>query len=163
LIGLAALVLVSAFLPFAPLWFSAADEVTAFCWALFLAGVNAAINFPFSVLGSLFNAKLRVDLPIVISAIGTIARLLLVYAAVERGFGIVGVSAAALLSSLVVRVCIGFAKHRVAPEVTFQWSSFGRHRARELLHFGKYVLLIRLGNAARCRVGNLLVAPLVGL
>lgn len=162
-VGLLALLVVAAILPFASFWFTAPADISAFRWALLISGVNAALGFPFMVVGGLLTAKLRINVLIVCGMVSTVTRLLLVYLAVQQGYGIVGVALADLGTSLANRALLGFAKWRLAPEVVFRLSRWEGPRARELIHFGKYVLFLRLGTTARSRLNNLLIAPLIGL
>ena len=163
IIGVAALLVTVALLPFVPMWFSSDEDIFVFRWALFLAGVNIAIGFPFSALYSVFWIKLRNDIEVANLVFATVTRLALVYAAVKLGYGVVGVALAMLVGAVLSRIAMGISKQYIAPEVRFRMAYWSAERAKELIKFGRYIFLIRLGDTARNRLDNLLVAPILGL
>jgi O-antigen/teichoic acid export membrane protein len=163
LMGCVAMLLILAILPFAPIWYAQAGHEREFQYALAIAGLNFSFSLPFSVLSGSLLAKLRMDAVATCRMAETAARLGLTYLAVNRGYGIIGVAGSSFVAVLMGRVLLGVVKHRIAPEISFSLPSASQARARELVRFGKYVFVIRIGDMFRYRLDNLIIAPFLGL
>ena len=163
LTGCLAMLLILAIVPFAPIWYAEAGHEREFQYALIIAGLNFSLTLPFSVLAGSLLAKLQIDAVVICRMVETMARLGLTYAAVDSGFGIVGVAISGLAASLMGRFLLGLAKRKIAPEISFSLALASGRRARELIRFGRYVFAIRVGDMLRYRLDNLIIAPFLGL
>lgn len=163
ILGLFAMLVVLALAPLAASFYARPDQLREFQWALVISGFSLATRFPFSVLTGSLLAKLRNDAVVSCQITETLSRVVLIYFAVQKGYGLVGIASAGLLASFAGRFVLVPIKALVAPELVFRSSKVSWSRARELIHFGKYVFAIRIGDMLRYRLDNLIIAPFLGL
>ena len=103
LLGLLVLLATAILMVSAAVWFAIPPElVTQARWAIFLVGLSIAIGFPLSVFSeALAGGLYRFDLFNTVAIATALFRTALTIAALELGWGLVGLGAAALAGSLV--------------------------------------------------------------
>lgn len=148
----------------APLWLVDRREIWEFEIALIISGLNLAWLFPFAVMQGCLAATYRSDMVVAAQIASTVIRTLLALCAVLIfHFGIVAVAISLFIGSFVQRALLGFMMHRHLPGIVFRFAAIKRATAKELFGFGRFIFLSKVFDAARYRIDNLIIAPLVGI
>ncbi|MGN6514338.1 MAG: oligosaccharide flippase family protein [Rhizomicrobium sp.] len=148
----------------APFWLVDRREIWEFEIALIISGLNLAWLFPFAVMQGCLAATYRSDMVVIAQISSTVIRTVLALVAVlVFHFGIIAVAIALFTGSFVQRVLLGFMMHRHLPGIAFRFSAIKRATVKELFGFGRFIFLSKVFDAARYRIDNLIIAPLIGI
>lgn len=111
-------------------------------WCILIVGLTSSLQFVFFPFMAVFMAAQRFDLS---NLIGVGTRLLTaasVYAALDMGYGLIGISAATCGASLVDYLIRWRVATRLAPQVQLSMRRVNRDRLREMVSFGTWTFLI---------------------
>jgi O-antigen/teichoic acid export membrane protein len=130
-------------------------------WCILIVGCSTGVQFALQPYTSIFTATQRFDLA---SAIGVVTRLLTatsIVISLQSGWGLVGMSAATCLTSVVDYVVRWYVARRLAPglEVALRHSSWTR--VREIGAFGAWNFLASINGFVYQHVPNLLIGTLM--
>lgn len=138
-----------------------ADAVDEAFWTIMIVGLTSAaqmVAFPFM---SVFVATQRFDYA---NAIGISTRLVsavLVFAALERGYGLVGVSIAACSSNLLDYGVRWLVARRLAPFLKVSVQMVSRRRLKELGGFGIWTFLLSVNSTLYLHAQPLIIGTLM--
>ncbi len=110
-------------------------------WAILIVGLTSALQFGFFPFMSVFVATQRFDLANLIGVSTRLLSALLVYLALDAGFGLIGVSAATCVANVVDYLVRWRVARRLAPQVEVSRRRVSLHRLRELKSFGVWTFL----------------------
>jgi len=146
-----------------PLWLHDSYELHEFELAILISGLNLAWLFPFSVMQGALAAAFRSDVVTIAQVTATIVRTGLTVAVVFLGYGLIGLALGVFAASVVERSLLGLMMRRHLPGIGFHRSSVRWKTLKELIAFSKYVFVVKVTDAARYRIHNLLIAALAGI
>ncbi len=134
-----------------------AEETDLVRWALVPLAFSSAISFPARLFEGLLFAQEKIYLYTAIGIPLSLARLGLMIALLEMGWGLMGVSLAFLAGSLAEYLLVALFSLRHLPFK--RWFSLGWHPARikELLKYAADTLLLIVGNKFRQRLPTLMM------
>ena len=138
-----------------------ADALDEAFWTITIVGLTAAVQlvaFPFM---SVFVATQRFDYA---NAIGVSTRLvsaLLVFAALENGYGLIGVSAATCSANLLDYGLRWLVARRLAPFLKLSAQGVSRTRLRELGGFGIWTFLLSVNTTLYRHAQPLIIGALM--
>ena len=130
-------------------------------WCILIVGCSSAVQFALSPYTSIFTATQRFDLA---NAIGVGTRLLTacgIVAALQAGWGLIGVSAATCAASGADYIIRWRVAHRLAPQLSVSLRSASLARVREIGAFGAWNSLISINTFVYQHVPNFLIGAVM--
>lgn len=146
---------------FADSLFSIPGDMTSLVrWALLPLAISSAASFPARVFEGLLFAQEKMYLYIAVGIPLNLARLGLIIAVLEMGWGLLGVSLAYLAGSLAEYLIVARISLRHLP--SGRWLRPGWHgqRVRQVIKYAADTMLLIVGNKARARTPTLMLGIL---
>lgn len=142
-VGLACAALTVGAAYFAPqlLNFPAETEKEAF-WCILIVGLTSSLQFGFFPFMSVFLATQRFDLANLIGVSTRLLSALLVYIALEEGYGLIGISVATCGASVVDYLVRWRVARQLLPALVVSTRRISRARLHELASFGVWTFLL---------------------
>ena len=138
------------------------DQAETGFMLMLLIGLYVALNFPFSVYGSVATGFQRNDVNSVISIACSLLVAAVNVAALELGYGLTGL----VVATTVVRVLVYFAyrlnAHRIFPALHISPSLFRWDRLREVTGFSVYALAIDWANKLNYQFDTIVIGAFLG-
>lgn len=149
--------------PFAPDWFSVgAEHATETTWATVIAGATLAFSLPWNAYSAVLIGKQRFDISCRIDVFILLLRAVLVIGALVLGFGLIGVAVAAMLSSWTEMAWKSLAAFRIEPTLRFKPRLIKWSRAKELLAYGGFGLVVMFATRLVYRTDSLVIGLVEG-
>lgn len=144
--------------PFAPGWFKVGEEyASATMWATVIAGATLAFSLPWNAFSAVLIGKQRFDVSCRIDVFVLLLRALLVVLALVWGYGIVGVAIAAAIASWTEMIWKTRSAFRVEKTLRFAPRLMERSRAKELLVYGGFGLVVMFATRLVYRTDSLVI------
>jgi len=145
------------------LFIANAANARLFRTVLLIVGVGFALGFPGrAFMGGLYG-HLRNDLIALIGILMTILRTTLIVTVILRGAGIIGLAMVSLLSEAISFLAIYLVLRRVQKGLRISFALADKKTFTELFGYGRYSMVIRVGDQLRFAVDSWLVAAFVGI
>jgi O-antigen/teichoic acid export membrane protein len=139
------------------------SDVGVFRTVLVITGAGFALGFPGrAFMGGLY-AHLRNDLIASIGIIGLILRSSLIIAVILKGKGIIGLAVVSLVTEAAMYVANYLILRRIQKGLRISLALADKKVLRELLNYGGYSMIIRIGDQLRFAVDSWMVAGFVGI
>ncbi|MDJ0975196.1 MAG: polysaccharide biosynthesis C-terminal domain-containing protein [Planctomycetota bacterium] len=144
--------------PFAPEWFGVSEAyATETMWATVLAGATLAFSLPWNAYSAVLIGKQRFDVSCRIDVITLLLRAALIVVALVSGLGLLGVAAAAAISSWVEMAWKTRAAFRIEPRLRFRPRLLDWSKARQLLAYGGLGLVVMFASRLTYETDNLVI------
>ena len=139
------------------------DDARIVRFLMILIGINASVDFPVHMYSAVLSSHIRDDLGNGVGiARGTLTAVLMVFA-IERGYGIIGVGVAVVVTSVMGSLAYVVMAYRLDPNVTVDPRRFSWPALRTLAGYSGYVVVGRVADILRFRVDHLVITAFVGL
>jgi O-antigen/teichoic acid export membrane protein len=138
-----------------------ADAVGEAFWTITIVGMTAAVQlvaFPFM---SVFVATQRFDYANAIGVSTRVLSALLVFAALEAGYGLIGVAAAMCSANLLDYALRWMVARRLAPFLKLSVQNVSRTRLKELGGFGIWTFLLAVNSSLYLHAQPLIIGTLM--
>ena len=130
-------------------------------WCILIVGFTGALQCVFFPFGAIFTATQRFDIS---NLIGVGSRLLMaagIYTALRMGEGLIGISVATCVASLVDYLVRWRVAYRIAPELVVSWRKVKLARLREMGSFGVWNFMMAVSAYAYLHMQALLIGALM--
>lgn len=130
-------------------------------WCILIVGFTGSLQFVFFPFMAVFMATQRFDLA---NLIGVGTRLLTaasIYAALDMGYGLIGISAATCGASVIDYLIRWRVACRLAPQLEVSMRRANRARLREMVSFGTWTFLISVSSYVFVHVQPLLIGAVM--
>jgi O-antigen/teichoic acid export membrane protein len=130
-------------------------------WCIAIVGSAGALQFLLFPFAAVFTATQRFDLA---NAIGASSRLLFAvstYLALQRGYGLLGISAAACIANTIDYLLRWRIARRLTPALRLSIGSVNRARLREIAAFGAWNFPISIASYAELNAETLIIGALM--
>ena len=130
-------------------------------WCILIVGLTSSVQFVFFPFMAVFTATQRFDLS---NLIGVSTRLLMagsVYAALDRGYGLIGISAATCGATLVDYLIRWRVSRRLVPQIEVKTRLANRARLREMVSFGSWSFVISISGFIYAHAQPLIIGALM--
>jgi O-antigen/teichoic acid export membrane protein len=162
-VGLALLLITIVAAALCPFFITSASDARVFRVVLLITGLGCAFGFPGRVfLGGIY-AHLRNDLTATVSTVVLVLRTALVVWVILIGWGIVGLAVVSFLTDSLMYVACYFILLRIQRGLRISFSLVDRKALRELFNYGRYSMILRVGDQLRFAVDGWVVAGFVGV
>jgi O-antigen/teichoic acid export membrane protein len=159
-IALAATILVAAF---CPLFIANSADTRLFRIVVALVGLGFALGFPGrAFMGGLY-AHLRNDLISLVGIFILILRTALIVLLVLKGEGIIGLAVVSFVAEAVSYAASYLILRRIQKNLRISYALADRKTFKELFNYGRYSMIIRVGDQFRFAVDGWTVAAFVGI
>jgi O-antigen/teichoic acid export membrane protein len=162
-LGLIALAITIVVAVCCPLFIANAGDVRLFRTVVIIVGVGFALGFPGRALMGGVHGHLRNDLIALVAILGLIFRTSLIVAALLKGKGIIGLALVSLLTESAMYLAYYLILRRIQKGLHISFALADKNVFKELLHYGGYSVVIRVGDQLRLAVDAWMVAAFVGL
>ncbi|RJX33641.1 MAG: hypothetical protein C4525_09060 [Desulfarculus sp.] len=129
-------------------------------WALLPLAVSSAASFPARVFEGLLFAQEKIYVYTAIGVPLNLGRLGLMIAALEMGWGLMGVSLAFLAGSLAEYLIVAWVSLRHLPSRRWLRPGWHRERVKQIVKYAADTMLLIVGNRVRARTPTLLMGIL---
>jgi len=162
-VGLAVLLVTIVAAVLCPFFITDASDARVFRVVLLITGLGCAFGFPGrAFLGGMY-AHLRNDLIATVSTMVLVVRTALVVWVIRIGWGIVGLAAVSFLTDSLMYVACYFILLRIQRGLRISFSLVNRKALSELFNYGRYSMIMRMGDQLRFAVDGWVVAGFVGV
>lgn len=130
-------------------------------WCILIVGLTSSVQFVFFPFMAVFTATQRFDLS---NLIGVSTRLLMagsVYAALDMGYGLIGISAATCGATLVDYLIRWRVARRLVPQIEVKARLANRARLREMVSFGSWSFVISISGFIYAHAQPLIIGALM--
>jgi O-antigen/teichoic acid export membrane protein len=146
-----------------PFFITNASDARVFREVLLITGLGCAFGFPGRAFLAGMYAHLRNDLIAAVNAVVLVLRTALVVWVILIGWGIVGLAVVSFLTDSLMYVACYFILLRIQRGLRISFSLVDRKGLRELFNYGRYSMMMRMGDQLRFAVDGLVVAGFVGV
>jgi O-antigen/teichoic acid export membrane protein len=146
-----------------PLFIKNPYDVGVFRTVLAITGFGLALGFPGrAFMGGLY-AHIRNDLIAIVGIAGVIVRSLLIVVVILQGQGIVGIAVASLVTDVASYVAQYLILRSIHKGLRISLALADKAAFKDLLNYGGYSVIIRVGDQLRFAVDGWMVAAFVGI
>jgi O-antigen/teichoic acid export membrane protein len=162
-LGLIALVITIIVGACCPLFIASVSDVRLFRAVIVIMGAGFAVGFPGrAFMGGLY-AHLRNDLIAVIGILVLALRTALIVAVIRAGYGLIGLAMVSLLSDTITYAAIYLVLRKIQTGLRISVALADKTIFKELFNYGRYTVVIRLGDQLRFAVDSWMVAAFLGV
>ncbi|MGA9041490.1 MAG: oligosaccharide flippase family protein [Terriglobales bacterium] len=145
-------------------WFIANPaDVGVFRAVLVIMGLGFALGFPGRAFMGGVYAHLRNDLIALVAILGLILRTSLIVVVLMKGKGLIGLALVSLITEGAMYLANYLILRKVQKGLRISFALADKDVFKELLHYGGYSVVIRVGDQLRFAVDSWMVAAFVGL
>jgi O-antigen/teichoic acid export membrane protein len=145
-------------------WFVKNPADASLFWQLLvILGVSVTLLLPTRVLRGALEAQLHYDLTASLDLLSLVLRTVLVIVILLRGYKVVALAMATLISGIPAMVLYIYFLPRELPFLRLDSKYWSSGTARKLFSYSAYSFISRIANLIRFRVDGLVVAAFVGL
>lgn len=162
-VGLVALLVTAGVVALAPLFMSDPHDIVIFREVALIMGGGFALSFPFFTQFGILTANLRFDYASYIQIGKILLRTGLFFLVLGLGYGIVVLAITSVAIDFVGYVALVLLARRLAPWLKLGCRHFTLAKMRELMGFGIYPFLGKVGNTVKFRMSNVIIASALGL
>ena len=113
-------------------------------WCILIISISVAFQFALFPFSAVFAATQRFDLSNLIGVATRLASAIAIWMALERGYGLLGLTVVTAVSNIVDYVIRWRVSFRILPQLHFSWELVDKERAKEQLLFGGWNFLISI-------------------
>ena len=146
-----------------PLFIRNAADIGVFRKVLVIMGLGFALGFPGRAFMGGVYAHLRNDLIALVGILGLILRTSLIVLVLVKGKGIIGLALVALVIEAAMYLAYYLILRQIQKGLHISFALASKNVFKELLHYGGYSVVIRVGDQLRFAVDAWMVAAFVGL
>ena len=146
-----------------PLFIRNAADIGLFRRVLVIMGLGFALGFPGRAFMGGVYAHLRNDLLATVGIAGLVLRTSLIVGVLTNGKGIIGLALVSLVTEAAMYVTNYLILRKIQKGLRISWALASKSLLKELLHYGGYTVIIRVGDQLRFAVDSWMVAAFVGL
>jgi O-antigen/teichoic acid export membrane protein len=139
------------------------QDAALFAKAILILGAALALGFPLRVYKGVLMAHLRFGPTAGLDILTLILRTVLVIAVILRGYKVLGLALATLLSVLPGLVLYPYFQSRNLPFLRISFAAVQRAMAKEMFSYSFFSFIAHLGGVLRGPIGPFIVAPFLGL
>lgn len=162
-VGLVALVLVSAATLLVPLFVAAPEVQETVRWAMLICAVDLALFFPAGTLNGVVVARLRYDLAHFLQIGKIVLRTALIVYFISAGHGIVALAAITLATNTLERVAKLWLAVRLFPELSLSVRQFSWAQLREFVSYGIPSFIAEVADKIRFYVDTVVVGAMLSV
>lgn len=162
-VGLAVLLITAVAAALCPFFVTNPSDGRVFRLVLLITGLGCAFGFPGRAFLGGIIAHLRNDLIATARTTALVLRTALVVWVILIGWGIVGLAVVSFLTDLSTYVAFYLILRRIQPGLRISFSLVNRAALRELFNYGRYSMMLRVGDQLRFAVDGWVVAGFVGV
>lgn len=131
--------------------------------AFLFVGLNAALVFPANVISGVIIGHQRLMVNNLINMLGVIVNFLTLLLVLKLGFGLIGVAASLLVSTILMLIVRLVFIKSIFPNVLNLNKGFNALIFREMFSFSFYFFVLNLGGQIIFNTGNLVIAKMLGI
>ncbi|MBK1665724.1 teichoic acid transporter [Rhodospirillum rubrum] len=147
----------------APLVMAPGPGRDEFALALAIMGVMVGLSLPLNVVRGTVMARMSFAWLSVIEIGRALLRVGAVVLVIDQGRGLAALAAITLAITVLEAVALRLLLARVLPWLSVRLGAVRRATLIELFHFSKHVFVVKIGDMARYRMDNFIIAPVLGL
>lgn len=130
---------------------------------MLLMGIAFGVSFPLRVFEGILGGFMRHDMAAIASSMAFIIQSCLIVLFLHSGFGILSMAVIASFTMLAQYMVQYFLARRVYKGLKLNSSFFRKNMVQKLFGYGVYGLISQVANMLRLRIGNIVIAGLLGL
>lgn len=162
-LGLIALAITVVVAACCPLFIKNASDAGLFRAVLVIMGVGFALGFPGRAFMGAVYAHLRIDLGSAVSILVLIIRTSLIVVVILAGWGLIALAMVSLLSDVTTYFANYLILHKIQKGLRISVSLADKGMFKELFDYGRYSVVIQVGDQLRFSVDSWMVAVFVGI
>lgn len=160
LIALAITIVVAACSPF---FITSPSDVTVFRIVMVIMGLGFAVGLPGRVFIGAVNAHLRTDLSTLVSIVVLILRTALIVGAIVKGKGLIALALISMLCEATSYVAHYLILRKIQKSLRISFRLADRSMFKELFNYGRFSVIIQVGDQLRFALDAWMVAAFVGV
>lgn len=146
-----------------PAWGFPPAEAEILAAAILMVGATMCCAFPTYAAEGCFTGVLRQDIPSLLQIVRTVLRLSLTYYFIAEGYSIMALAAISLGCDTLYRLQLAWLLPRIVPEARFDRRAISLRRLREMLRFGRFVLLTNVARYSVIHTSMIIAGAFVGV
>lgn len=163
IVGAITLVLTAIAIALCPLFVKNPADARIVRLVFLVVGVDMAISFPVRGIWGFLYAHIRYDVVNVFGIMKTVVRTAIIVLALERGYGIVALAAATLLSDMAEYAAnIAYVRSRY-PETMVRVRDFSKRMVRQLYDYSIYSFVSAIAKQLRFNVDSYVITAMLSL
>ena len=146
-----------------PGWGFNPEEAEILAASILMVGATMCCAFPTYAAEGCFTGVLRQDIPSLLQIFRTVLRLSLTYYFMAEGYSIMALAAISLGCDTLYRLQLAWLLPRIVPEARFDRRAVSLRRLREMLLFGRFVLLTNVARYSVMHTSMIVAGAFVGV
>lgn len=162
-VGIAVLIVTAIVAACCPFFIASPSDARVFRMVLLIVGLGCAFGFPGRAFMGGMYAHLRNDLIAIVSLAVLVVRTVLIVGVILKGWGIIGLAVVSFLTDSAMYGACYFTLRKIQKGLRISLALADRSKLKELFAYGRYSMIMRVGDQFRFAFDGWVVAGFVGI